>query len=365
VRHRLHALCPYFAMFPETFAEGWIDRLTVPGDTVLDPFSGRGTTPFQAVLMGREAIATDVNPVAYCLTKAKTRAPHRTSVQRRIRKLESAFTASEWECSRTQLPAFFKTAYRPSTLRQLLYLRDRLRWAESRVDCMIAALVLGSLHGESQRSQHYLSNQMPRTISTKPAYSLRFWLRHSFVAPEQDVFELLRGRLRYRYETPPPRGKASVLNIDMRDLARVKSLGSASIKCVITSPPYLDTTNFEEDQWLRLWFLGGPPHPTRNRVSRDDRYYDQNGYWRLIADMWRMLGLVVAPRGHVVLRIGVKGLDPERVVGALTGTAVVSQRRLKLVSHSVSETGRRQTDAFRPGSPGTLRELDAHYRFQD
>ena len=24
-------------------------------------------------------------------------------------------------------------------------------------------------------------------------------------------------------------------------------------------PPYLDVTHFEEDQWLRLWFLGGPP----------------------------------------------------------------------------------------------------------
>ena len=23
----------------------------------------------------------------------------------------------------------------------------------------------------------------------------------------------------------------------------------------ITSPPYLDTTNYREDQWLRLWFL--------------------------------------------------------------------------------------------------------------
>ena len=71
-RHRFHSLCPYFAMFPERFAETWISRLTKPGDRVLDPFCGRGTTPFQSVLMGREAIACDINPVASCVSKAKT-----------------------------------------------------------------------------------------------------------------------------------------------------------------------------------------------------------------------------------------------------------------------------------------------------
>ncbi len=54
MRHRFHSICPYFAMFPESFPEKWIDKLTNPGDTVFDPFSGRGTTPFQALLMNRE-----------------------------------------------------------------------------------------------------------------------------------------------------------------------------------------------------------------------------------------------------------------------------------------------------------------------
>src|SRR5438094_3969623 len=75
MRNRFHSLCPYFAMFPESFAESWIDRVTKPGDVVLDPFSGRGTTAFQSLLMNRRAVASDVNDVAYCLTKAKTCAP--------------------------------------------------------------------------------------------------------------------------------------------------------------------------------------------------------------------------------------------------------------------------------------------------
>ena len=59
-------------MFPESFPERWIGELTRRGDYVLDPFSGRGTTALSALLMERRAVATDVNDVAFCLTKAKT-----------------------------------------------------------------------------------------------------------------------------------------------------------------------------------------------------------------------------------------------------------------------------------------------------
>ena len=73
-RHRFHALCPYFAMFPESFAEYWIKRLTTPNDTVLDPFSGRGTTALTALLCGRHAISSDVNDVEFGSLGNTTRA---------------------------------------------------------------------------------------------------------------------------------------------------------------------------------------------------------------------------------------------------------------------------------------------------
>ena len=119
MRHRFHALCPYFAMFPEAFVETWVQRLTIRGDVVLDPFCGRGTTPFQSLLMEREAVACDVNPVAYCVTKAKTNAPLASVVRRRITELEKQFRGRSWESQRRTLPEFFHHAYTPGTLRQI------------------------------------------------------------------------------------------------------------------------------------------------------------------------------------------------------------------------------------------------------
>jgi len=351
-------------MFPEIFVETWVNRLTKPGAVVLDPFCGRGTTPFQALLMDRKVIASDVNPVAYCITKAKTNAPSAKAVRRRISELEKGFSHRVWEPARRAMPEFFHHAYSKGTLRQLLYLRERLAWDNSDTDCMIAALVLGSLHGETEKSSTYLSNQMPRTISTKPAYSIRFWTERRLSPPERDAFELLRDRVAYRYVSDPPNRRGTVLHTDMRELPRLINEDSAPVRCVITSPPYLDVTNFEEDQWLRLWFLRGRPHPTYRKVSRDDRHESAEKYWDLIADMWRVLGQILAEKADVVIRLGGRNFNAGDTGKRLHGTSIFSLRKAELVHSESSEIQRRQTDSFRPGAKGCRLEADFHFRLQ-
>ena len=352
-------------MFPESFAERWIGELTRRRDVVLDPFSGRGTTAFSALLMGRRAIATDVNDVAFCLTKSKTNSPKLSILRRRISQLEHGFDGRHWRHAAENCDEFFHWAFRGRTLQQLLYLRELLKWRKSAVDAMIASLALGSLHGEMDKSRSYFSNQMPRTISTKPAYSIKFWQQRALHPPERDVFEILRQRAAFRYETPPPRGRAVVLHRDMRELAWVADELPRPVRCVVTSPPYFDVTNFEEDQWLRLWLLGGPPRPTTGRLSRDDRHSFEDNYWRFIADMWRSLGRVVTRTGHVVIRIGSNKWAPEQLERTLTACTQFSNRKVQRASVEISELKNRQTDVFRPGSRGCLVEVDCHYQFRN
>jgi hypothetical protein len=348
-------------MFPESFAEKWLQKLEHPKSVVLDPFCGRGTLPFQASLMGMAAIGNDVNPVAYCLTRAKTNAPGLPTVLRRITILEETFHA-DWSGKRRPiLPDFFKYAYQPQTLRQILFLRETLMWDRSDTDCMIAALTLGALHGESERSPSYLSNQMPRTISTKPAYSIRFWQKRGLTAPKRDVFDLLRSQSRRRYKLGRPDEKATVLLGDMRDLPRRSNDLPGPIALVITSPPYLDITSFEEDQWLRLWFLGGPPRPTSGIVSRDDRHGTPDAYWRMIADMWRSLGQVLDSPSNVVIRIGAREMTPEQMIDGLLGTSVVTKRDVRIQHHETSDIKGSQIRSFRPGAKGCMREVDCHF----
>jgi hypothetical protein len=352
-------------MFPESFAEYWIRRLSKPNETILDPFSGRGTTALTALLCGRHAISSDVNDVAICLTKAKTNPPSFGRLKVRLSQLRKGFDEPAWRKPAGCADEFFHHAYAPATLRQLLYLRETLEWKQSRVDNMVAALTLGSLHGEAA-STHYLSNQMPRTISTKPRYSVNFWKARKLIAPERNVFDVLNSMAAFRYESPLPEGESLVLHTDMRNLPRViESTPERPIRCAVTSPPYLNVTSFEEDQWLRLWFLGGLPYPKKGMVSRDDRHGTPDNYWSFIGDMWRSLGTVMAHGAHVVIRIGSRKISPEPLKRGLAGCSQFSGRKVKLISHKVTEIKKRQTAAFRPGTKGCVVELDCHFKFED
>ena len=353
-------------MFPESFAEYWIKRLTKPNETVLDPFCGRGTTALTALLCERNAISSDVNDVAVCLTKAKTTPPSLGRLKARLSQLRNDFEPRRWRRRAEEADEFFQHAYASDTLGQLLYLRETLKWKQSRIDNMISALTLGALHGESETSTRYLSNQMARTISTKPRYSVKFWKERRLVAPKRDAFKVLTEMANFRYHSPLPQGESTVLHTDMRSLPRViDSDGSASIRCAVTSPPYLNVTSFEEDQWLRLWFLGGLSFPKKGIVSRDDRHLTADNYWSFIGDMWRSLGAVMAENAHVVIRIGSRRISPDLLKRGLAGCGQLSGRKVKLVSSKVTEIKRRQTDAFRPGTKGCIVELDCHFKFVD
>jgi hypothetical protein len=312
--------------------------------------------------MDRTAVGNDINPVAYCITKAKTNAPALSQLRRRLRMLHDEYDSNEWEGERRRLPPFFRVAYSAGTLRQILYLRERLRWRSSRVDCMVAALTLGALHGEVNSGEAYLSNQMPRTISTKPAYSMRFWRERGLRAPRRDVFDVLGRAATYRYETGVPLESATVTNTDIREMPRHMNEFPKPLRCVITSPPYLDMTSFEEDQWLRLWFLGSEPFPTRGIISSDDRHENRDSYWRLIGDMWRSLAQLLDDRANIVIRIGMRDVPPSQIAESLEGSAVIGGRRVRLISYESGEIQRRQTTAFRPGSTGVQVEVDCHFK---
>src|SRR5215213_10505460 len=94
----LHPMCSYLASFPAAVAHAFIARYSRPGDVVLDPFSGRGTTPLQACAEGRIGGGNDLNPLAHLLTAAKVDPPSRPETATRLATLRLAWLrdASGW-----------------------------------------------------------------------------------------------------------------------------------------------------------------------------------------------------------------------------------------------------------------------------
>lgn len=344
-------------MFPEAFAEEWIEKLSRPGDVIMDPFSGRGTAPFQALLMDRIGVGWDINPVAACLNLAKLRAPGFTTVRTRIQELGRTYCPDEWLDQALAMDEFFRLAFDQNVLARLLYLRSTLRWKVRRTDAFVAALVLGSLHGDI-KSHKYLSNQMPRTISTKPRYSVNYWATKGLAPPKRDVFKLLEESARFRFASPRPERQGHAFFGDMREIP-LRWTGP-QVAAVITSPPYGAVTSYEEDQWLRLWFLGGPNNPRKNQITRDDQRQNADDYWRFIGDFWRAVSFVLQPGGSIVIRLGAASARVAELARRLEASFALSPRGLRVMELRTSEIRKRQTGSFTPGTRGCLVELDMH-----
>ena len=357
MRHRFHSICPYFAMFPERFVEKHLAASPYNG-IVFDPYCGRGTTVFQALLQRRAAAGCDLNPVAVCVSGAKSDPPGFSEVRTRLEELKQGCHEPDdlgWQGS---LGEFFGLCFHRDTLLQVRYLRSVLDWRNRKDDRFIAALCLGALHGESHRSPNYFSNRMPRTISTKPDYSVRWWRQFGYTPPPRDVFEILERMLDYRFRTPPPEGSAAVIQADARSAAAKFPGLAGRVTDVITSPPYLDTTNYCEDQWLRLWFLDGEPLVLRGRG--DDRHRNKSSYWTFMQESMTGLGPLLAGQARMVIRIGGRRLQkPELRRGLLRALTDGLGREVKLVDDGVTtEVDKTQANSFRGAKASQFQEHD-------
>ena len=360
MRHRFHSICPYFAMFPESFVEKHLAATKFRG-IVFDPFCGRGTTIFESLIRDRDAAGCDVHPVAFCVSAAKSDPPARSEVLKRLSYLEdtsSSFCVDNDENPRDE---FFKLCFNPATYIQVRFLREELSWRDSRTDRFIAALCLGSLHGESHRSPNYFSNRMPRTISTKPGYSVRWWLKNGYEPPSRDVFAILRHMTDYRFATPPPKRRGKVRMSDARSAASAFPQLMGRVTDVITSPPYLDTTNYYEDQWLRLWFLGGKA--IANHTHGDGRHYNARKYWDFLTDAWKGIAPLLAQKSRVVVRIGSRKHSREEIEKLLTESIDRGLKHsISVVDTAVSSTAKHtQTHAFRGTKTAPTTEHDFCY----
>jgi len=67
-----HDLHSFAAKFPPQLPKAFIRGLTSPGDIVLDPMLGSGTTVVEAILEGRIGIGLDIDPLAMFLSNVKT-----------------------------------------------------------------------------------------------------------------------------------------------------------------------------------------------------------------------------------------------------------------------------------------------------
>ena len=248
-----HYTCSYMAMFPPALPHYFIMRFTEPGDIILDPFNGRGTTPLEAMAQNRVGIGNDLNDLAYLLTKGKLANPKLEDVLERLKELEKNYVRDEWLTFKG-MPHKIRMIYHPDTQKQLMFLKQELNWRDEKIDSFISMILMGSMHGPSQG---FLSISMPNTFSMSWNYVRKYINEKKLKRPKRDVFKIVEKRCRKTLREGKLPGKGIAIHGDVRDLRKSKHLKPNSIKMIFSSPPYLKVIKYGLYNWIRLWWLIG------------------------------------------------------------------------------------------------------------
>jgi DNA modification methylase len=246
--HRLH---PYLGKFIPQLVEVVIDRYFRPGEHVLDPFAGSGTTLVQALESGLDATGLDIAAFNCLLMQVKTSRYELFALEKEIRSVVAALDAHEAPRSRRACSSYLSDWYAPKALAELLSFREQISGCEQ-ADAL--RVVLTRAARSARRTRHF-DLEFPRSPQLEPYWchkhrrtcrpvegASHFLRRYALDTLERiKQFQRLRGRGR----------SASVLHADARTIQL-----EGPFDGIITSPPYPGLIDYHEQHRYAYELLG-------------------------------------------------------------------------------------------------------------
>jgi len=246
-RAHVHGFHAYPARAHPVTIRRLIERFAPAQGQLLDPFCGSGTTLIEAMLAGRSALGTDINPLAVMLARAKThpRKPEVLSALLAAANEVAAFADERRKSKRgatRRLPHEDVSAFAPHVLLELDGLRAGIEYApaEARPDLK---LVFSSILVKLSNTRGDTSDEVTeKRISA--GYPARLFVRKT---------EEFATRLQeFAQELPSPAPRVRAL---LDDATKLGEVADRSIDAVITSPPYAATYDYVAHHALRLRWL--------------------------------------------------------------------------------------------------------------
>lgn len=287
----LHQLSPYIGKLKSVIARDLISEYSQPGQLVADMFCGSGTVPLEAAQLGRRVFASDASAYAITLTKGKIFAP---------REAEVAFAEIDHFLERAELqpepdlrrvPRWIRTFFHPHTLKETIRLCEVLKNEQRH---FLLASLLGILHHQRPGFLSYPSSHLVPYLRSKKFPRKEYPDLYEYRPVASRLKAKVRRALRRLPGTP-----LSTMNHEIRR-APVESVDLPDrIGCVITSPPYMNTLDYQRDNRLRLWFLDG------TYSERADRALTTiSGFQSLIKNLAVQLDQKIQQDGYCIFVVG-------------------------------------------------------------
>lgn len=252
----LQSWYPYLEGYSPDFVEHIIENYLPKGTrTIYDPFSGSGTTPLVTSSLKYNSYYSEINPLLQFLSQTKFKARNIKNKEKVISKLNEIVNQAKNEildCPEDKLlkesyintfgkSKFFDDEIFSFILKTKSYLNE-LNKLDQSISNLVSVATLGSLIKASR---------------LKRQGDLRFKTKEELDKSDKvDYFEILQTNLQNiinDLKVIKNTSEPIFLTDDARKIANINRVG---IDAVITSPPYLNGTNYFRNTKIELWFLG-------------------------------------------------------------------------------------------------------------
>ena len=242
-----HGLHPYPAKFIPHIPRELIRAYSEPGDTIWDPMCGSGTTLVEAAIAGRDAIGSDINPVAILASAAKTTVlSDRARDELRGLLLRIRVHTTVWPegppGQYPDLPDFHNREhwFEPNVAHELALLRDEIDLLKSDAArqlarCAFSAILVAVSNQEGETRWRALANRLDAGV-----------VRARFAAKLRVTLAAVESFARRCH------GRVGVERWD----ARSAGMPGEPVNLVVTSPPYANTHDYYLYNKLRMFWLG-------------------------------------------------------------------------------------------------------------
>ena len=272
-RYLTHGYHSYPAKFIPQLAARLIRELSEPGDLIVDPFMGSGTTLVEAKLLGRPSVGVDINPVAHLITLAKTTAVPPDLLAEAVCGIED------------------RLARRRGSLASLDVVRDgELAPDHERIDYWFSPeskRALGRILALIQDTEDERAKRLLRCAFSNSLKTSSIWLQRStkptrdFKKQVRDPFETFLKHARQMakrnaefYRLLEERGHLDVLAEPHCEDARNLPIDDGQASLVVTSPPYVTSYEYADlHQLTALWFRYLADLPTFRRQFIGTAYH--------------------------------------------------------------------------------------------
>lgn len=306
---RLHQLAPYIGKLKPVIARELLEQFTAPGDVVLDCFSGSGTVPLEAALLGRSVMAFDTNPYAVTLTRAKLEAPATLPSASAALDQRLAAALARPQCELDAVPEWVRKFFHPSTL------QDAIRFADECIeqdDQFLLSCLLGILHHQRPGFLSYPSSHLVPYLRDRKFPRADYPEMYEERALEPRLRAKVARAMKQQMPRPKPFFHVEQCGVELLSLDR-------DVDAIVTSPPYMNALDYVRDNRLRMWFLDRStedysPEPTERQAQFDAiiAAFALNALSRLRAG-----GYCVLVVGETVLRKRMTSHPAERILAKL------------------------------------------------